>query len=100
MSKKDFNFSKKFKEYLDKINIPLTENGKNLKLSDIYVYPHLDKISLDQSYIDSYIDSSEIVGNREIHNWVLAGESQVGKTSLLKKTLPGFLLKRILSSFT
>jgi GTPase SAR1 family protein len=93
IKEKDFNFSINFKEYLDRINIPLTENGKNLKLSDIYVYPHLDKISLDQNYIYSYIDSSEIVGNSEICNWILAGESQVGKTSLLKKLCQDFFLK-------
>jgi len=82
---KDFNFNPKFLNYLEKINIPLSGNGKSIKLSDIYIYPHLDPINLDQQFVYSYIESNEILNNSDIKNWVLAGESQVGKTSLLKK---------------
>ena len=73
-----------FIEKLNHINIPLNFSDKQVKLSDIYVFPDLEiLISKSEDTIDDYIDSGTLLYDNKARNYILEGESQVGKSSLL-----------------
>jgi hypothetical protein len=76
------NLNESFYNTLGEIKIPLIlETKKDLRLSDIFVFPDLE-ISRDVNSFENYVSSKRILDND--HNYsVLDGESQVGKTSLL-----------------
>ncbi|MBU4288237.1 MAG: metallophosphoesterase [Proteobacteria bacterium] len=81
---RSFSISKKFYTQINEIQVPLNINKGNSKLSDIYIFPDLESLYVDQKYIDSYLDSKSLIGNSKIKKCILEGDSQVGKTSLLR----------------
>lgn len=71
-------------EKLNRINIPLNLNDKQVKLSDIYVFPDLDTLNLkSEDIIDDFIDSESLLDNSQFKNCIFKGDSQIGKSSLL-----------------
>ena len=84
---RSFSIRKKFAEQINEINVPLTITKGKGKLSDIYIFPDLESLDVDPKYIDSYLDSKTLIGNSKIKNCILEGDSQVGKTSLLRMLL-------------
>ncbi len=84
------NLKDSFIEYLNDIKIPLSIGEKDIKLSDIYVFPDIEKKELDYDSLDSYIDSEEIISNNVNNKIILEGESQIGKTSLIQMLFQQF----------
>ncbi|MBP8016546.1 metallophosphoesterase, partial [Candidatus Gracilibacteria bacterium] len=78
-----FNIKNEFIEEINEIKVPLTINNGNIKLSDIFVFPDIELINVEQKNIEDYIDSKKIVRHNDLKNITLVGDSQVGKTSLL-----------------
>lgn len=73
-----------FIEKLNRINIPLSLNKKQVKLSDIYVFPDLETLaSKQENTIDDFIDSEALLNNSQFRNCIFEGDSQIGKSSLL-----------------
>ncbi|MFO0794443.1 MAG: metallophosphoesterase [Candidatus Brocadiaceae bacterium] len=73
-----------FIEELNKINIPLNFNDKQVKFSDIFVFPDLEKLtSKSENVIDDFIDSETLLDNSKFINCIFEGDSQIGKSSLL-----------------
>ena len=80
-------FTEKWNSKLSSIGAPITHpSGKELVLSDIYVYPDLlplTDLSGDKVYV--YQDALDILEDSESQNvYILQGASQSGRTSLLK----------------
>ena len=68
---------------LDDLSLPLKfETRKNVKLSDIFVYPDLEKMSTREKRIDEVYNSKKII-KENIKLIGLEGDVQSGKTSLL-----------------
>ena len=81
------SFTESHSAYLSRLDAPIKHPTHNpLNLGDIYVYPDLEPLSsLDNDKMFSYIDSESIVEKIEARQIVfLEGESQCGKTALLK----------------
>ena len=73
-----------FIEKLNRINIPLSFSDKQVKLSDIYVFPDLETLtSKSENAIDDFIDSEALLNNSQFKNCIFEGDSQIGKSSLL-----------------
>lgn len=71
-------------------------HGK-LKLSDIYIYPQIKKISEDIDKINFPIDSEQIFKKENIaEKTIVIGDEQVGKTSLAKMLIKKFQSENIL----
>ena len=71
-------------EKLNRINIPLSFGDKQVKLSDIYVFPDLETLSSkSENVINDFIDSETLLDNSEFKNCIFEGNSQIGKSSLL-----------------
>ncbi|PAW93168.1 hypothetical protein CKK33_06530 [Mucilaginibacter sp. MD40] len=82
-SHKKFEFNSDFIKNLDEIKIPLTiGERRKVKLSDIFIFPHLDTINSDTKILENYQDSESIIDNKFSH-CVIAGDDQIGKSSLL-----------------
>lgn len=81
---RNFNITKELYKKINQIQIPLSINNGDCKLSDIYIYPDLESIEHDDKYIDSYFDSKLLIGNKKISKCILEGDSQIGKTSLIR----------------
>ncbi|MBN1969728.1 MAG: metallophosphoesterase [Candidatus Delongbacteria bacterium] len=73
-----------FLERINDIKIPLTLNNKNINLSNIFVFPDIEKKELNYEKLYNYIDSEELISNSTYKNIILEGESQIGKTSLVQ----------------
>lgn len=81
------SFTESHSAYLSRLDAPIKHPTHNpLNLEDIYVYPDLEPLSsLDNDKMFSYIDAESIVEKIEAGQIVfLEGESQCGKTALLK----------------
>jgi predicted MPP superfamily phosphohydrolase len=73
-----------FIEKLNRISIPLIFSDKQMKLSDIYVFPDLETLSSkSENVIDDFIDSEALLNNSQFKNCIFEGDSQIGKSSLL-----------------
>jgi len=73
-----------FTEKLNRINVPLNFDDKQVKLSDIYVFPDLETpTSKSENVIDDFIDSETLLDNGQPKNCIFEGDSQIGKSSLL-----------------
>jgi len=73
-----------FMEKLNRINVLLNFDDKQVKLSDIYVFPDLEtSTSKSENVIDDFIDSETLLDNDQPKNCIFEGDSQVGKSSLL-----------------
>ena len=81
---RSFSIRKKFAEQINEIKVPLAITKGRGKLSDIFIFPDLESLDVEQKYIDSYLDSKTLIGNSKIKKCILEGDSQVGKTSLLR----------------
>lgn len=84
---KEFNESLKinndFLKSIQEVKIPiLLDNKKDLKLSDIFIFPDLESTSREINTFDGYSSSQKLI-DKEYSNCILEGDSQVGKTSLL-----------------
>ena len=72
-----------FIKSLEEIKIPLIiDNKKDIKLSDIFVYPDLDYAHSDSRMFDNYINANRLL-EKDSKHCLLDGEAQTGKTSLL-----------------
>lgn len=67
---------------IDEIDIPLKhERKQNLKLSDVYIYPDLES----EKNTNPYFDSKDLVNSKlKERIYLIEGDDQCGKTSLLK----------------
>lgn len=73
-----------FYDELNKISVPLQiEKVKNLALSDLFVFPDLERISDEFRKLDDYIDSENLISADKYCKCILEGENQSGKSSLL-----------------
>lgn len=81
---KDFNINESFLEKLNKVSVPFAESRSNLKLTDIFIYPHIELLDIKQRYMESYFDSKSLLGDTSKNNCILDGDSKIGKSSLLK----------------
>uniref|UniRef100_UPI003216BB96 metallophosphoesterase n=1 Tax=uncultured Draconibacterium sp. TaxID=1573823 RepID=UPI003216BB96 len=86
----DRSGTKRFKnntEFLDELNsvkIPISiDNNPNLKLSDFYIFPDLERNEQNGSELDSYYDSEKLISEKSFSTCIIEGENQSGKTSLL-----------------
>lgn len=83
-----FDFTEHFYTYLHSLDAPIKHPRKDpLLLDDIYVYPDLEPLNgtVDDDRVYTYIDSKEIFSYNEATKVIiLEGESQCGKTALLK----------------
>jgi len=81
------SFSNAHADYLSRLDAPIKHpNKEQLTLDDIYVFPDLEPLSsLDSDRMFSYVDSENLIANTDSGQIVfLEGDSQCGKTSLLK----------------
>lgn len=82
-----FDFTETWKQYLHNTGAPLSHPlKKDLNLRDIYVFPDLQPLTdLSGDKVYMYIDAvdllDDLIGERV---YILQGESQSGRTSLLK----------------
>jgi hypothetical protein len=91
---KSFKIKPDFFENINKISIPLQfEKVGNIRLSDIFIYPDLERIKNDYKKLDDFIDSEELLENEKLKDCIVEGENQSGKTSLLKMLFKRFYEK-------
>ncbi|WP_019541037.1 metallophosphoesterase [Proteiniphilum acetatigenes] len=90
---KTFKPKQGFIDKLDSLDLPLKfENRKNIHLSDIFVFPDLERISTKEKRIDDVYNSKRLLEeSRPIIS--LEGDAQSGKTSLLNMLYLNFLDK-------
>lgn len=80
---RSFTLKEDFRNLLDEVKIPLViANKKDIRLSDIYIYPDIEVVNAEIKNLDTYLDSSKLV-DKEYKSCVIDGENQIGKTSLL-----------------
>jgi len=78
-----FENSVNFINELNEIKIPLViGNRKQIQLSEIYVFPNMESMTSDINSLDNYPDTVKLLENK-YGSCVIAGEEQIGKTSLL-----------------
>lgn len=83
-SKRPLELQEGFIRKLNRLNLPLLFKDKEAKLSDFYVYPDLEDMDPRPSdKIYDYFDSERLLRVDREGTYVLEGESQVGKSSLL-----------------
>ncbi|EQA53739.1 metallophosphoesterase [Leptospira kmetyi] len=80
---RDIQLNENHKRAIEDIKIPLILNGDKLNLSDLYIFPDLERTGVENNSLDEYIDSLKFLDEEEFSFSILEGESQVGKTSLL-----------------
>ncbi|MEZ5106790.1 MAG: metallophosphoesterase [Draconibacterium sp.] len=81
---KRFKHKNEFLDELNTIKIPITiENYPELKLSDFYVFPDLERNEQKNNDFDSYYDSEKLIKESNFTTCIIEGENQSGKTSLL-----------------
>ena len=78
-----FVINDQFSKSLDEVKVPLViETKKDFKLSDIFVFQDLESSFRDNNNLETYFSSSKLL-ETEQGVFILDGESQVGKTSLM-----------------
>jgi predicted MPP superfamily phosphohydrolase len=82
---KDFIHRAEFLKKLNLLNLPLKfENIEKTNLSDIYIFPDLEKLTKEEKKIDDgYLDSEHLFINSDLGTVILEGENQSGKSSLM-----------------
>lgn len=69
---------------LNSMKIPISiENNTELKLSDFYVFPDLERTEQNNNDIDTFYDSEKLIQETSFTTCIIEGENQSGKTSLL-----------------
>lgn len=87
-----------YEEELNRIDAPLKHTRKEkLLLEDIFVFPDLEPIIVENDDIVQFRDSEDIVTDIDLNSKVifLEGASQCGKTSLLKILFLSFIKRGI-----
>lgn len=79
-----FTFKESYTDAIDSISVPLADTKTTARLSDIFVYPHLESLEMDQRYVESYLDSKKLLADDATASCILEGDSQIGKSSLMK----------------
>ncbi len=75
----------KFNRDLNSLSVPIKKtSNKTLYLTDVFVYPDLELIS-ESTKNPKYVDSKSILDDYIDKKVIIEGDSQSGKTSLLKK---------------
>jgi hypothetical protein len=83
-SKRIIEANRVFLDELNKFDIPLMLNDKQVKLSEIYIYPDLEILTPKaEDIIEDYIDSETLLYSNKKKHCIFEGESQIGKSSLL-----------------
>lgn len=81
---KRFKHKIEFLNDLNRLTIPISiEDYPELKLSDIYVFPDLERTEQKSSDFDSFYDSENLLAETNFSTCIIEGESQSGKSSLL-----------------
>lgn len=84
-------------EFLNKIDLPLNHpSKKELALDDIFVYPYIDPQNIENDILvdQSYLSSNTLSLKQDKPTiYILEGEVQSGKTSLLKRLSRDFIEK-------
>lgn len=91
---KRFKHKLEFLNDLDTVKIPISiENNSNVKLSDFYVFPDLERTEMNNGEIDidSFYDSEKLITETNFSTCIIEGESQSGKTSLLAMLYKRFI---------
>lgn len=76
-----------FMKDLDDPGAPFQHPKKHsLSLQDIFVYPEVDEITIDQrDILNNYYDSYALLNEETKSNLILIGNESVGKTALIRK---------------
>lgn len=81
----EFHVRPEFIKSIEAIEIPLGEKQSEIKISDLFVYPDLEKTSdLNKELNTSYEDSERILDDNFSSTVILEGANQAGKTTLIK----------------
>lgn len=81
----EFHVRPEFIKSIEAIEIPLGEKQSEIKISDLFVYPDLEKTSdLNKDLNTSYEDSERILDDDFSSTVILEGANQAGKTTLIK----------------
>ncbi len=89
---KKFKHINEFLNDLNRISIPISiENYPELKLSDFYVFPDIERTEQKNSDIDSFYDSEKLISETSFSTCIIEGENQSGKTSLLSMLYKRFV---------
>ena len=81
----EFHVRPEFIKSIEAIEIPLGEKQNEIKISDLFVYPDLEKTSdLNKELNSSYEDSERILDDDFSSTVILEGANQAGKTTLIK----------------
>lgn len=73
-----------FIKHISQINIPLINNKISTTLTDYFVYPELESLSSGRNEDKiNYIDSETLINSEQNCTYILEGDYQIGKTSLL-----------------
>lgn len=83
--KRTFKVKDQFVQQLEEIKIPLViDNKRNIKLSNIFIFPDLDAFNSESNSFENYRNSNKLLGN-DCNNCIIDGESQIGKSSLIAR---------------
>lgn len=89
---KRFKHKNEYLNYLNTIKIPISiENYPELKLSDFYVFPDLERTDQKNNDTDSFYDSEKLLSEKSFSTCIIEGENQSGKTSLLSMLYKRFI---------
>lgn len=92
---KKFQLSKEFLTRLEELKIPIIiENKKDLKLSDLFIFPDLESTFNDSDKLDNHFQSNKLL-NTDDRVIIIDGESQIGKSSLVSMLCLKFYEKNI-----
>jgi len=75
------------REFISQINemkVPITIGADNIDFSRLFVFPDLERIRVNQKYLNDYINSETLIGHSTLKYCIIEGESQSGKSSLLQ----------------
>jgi DNA repair exonuclease SbcCD nuclease subunit len=90
-SRRVVDLKEAFVQKINAIDLPLKFAGKEIGLSHIYVFPDLEVVTLkSQDIIENYVDSESLLNDNQVGKYILEGDSQIGKTSLLRMLLLKF----------
>lgn len=81
----EFHVRAEYVKNIEAIEIPLSEKQNEIKISDLFVYPDLERTNdLNKELSASYEDSERILDTDYPSTVILEGANQAGKTTLLK----------------
>ncbi len=83
---RDFVSSEDFLSSFSTIEIPLVKESKAVSIENLFIYPNIETAEDLKKDIDAkYKDSSSLLDDSSQSTIILEGDSQSGKTSLIKK---------------